>query len=224
MLAGRCYHHCVATAATRKVLFNEIMSDEELSDVFADHWSKEMLDKLVYDELGEEKVEATVIDFGDEDPGKLKDSGIKLSQKYVNDILPKLNIEAIERRYEVDINGITFVAYPDLELVGDIIADHKFRQKRMSQDEVDRDIQATSYALVKNKPIIFQFHQALDAKEKKIEVAETRRDKGDIEWFKRLVVDIWRSIETAIFPCNPTGWWCGENSCAYWLDCKKGWF
>jgi len=103
MLLGRAYDHVVSSAAAKKVLFGELMSSEEAADSFSSFWEKELSDKLVYDELGDEKVEAAIVDFGEDDPGRMKDSGIKLAQKYIAEYLPALDITDIQKRLVVDI-------------------------------------------------------------------------------------------------------------------------
>lgn len=224
MLLGRCYHHMVAVAASRKVLFNEIISPEEIADTFTTQWNREMAGKLVYDELGEEKVEATIIEFGDDDPEELRKTITTLAQMYVSNVLPKLKIEAIEKRLTGNVDGIPLVGYADLILApGTTIIDHKTGRRKSSQDEADKDIQFSMYALLLGKPITGQFHMALDQKEPKLEIVETKRTKEDIERARELVRDSWSIIQNGAFPRNETWWGCGEG-CGYWMTCKKGWF
>jgi hypothetical protein len=223
MLCGRCYDHALNAAALRWQLFKEVMTAEEVADQFSDRWTRETEAKLVYDEEGEEKVEATIIDYGDDDPGRLKDAGIKLAKLYVATVLPKLEIASIQKRLEANIDGILFVGYPDL-VCPDKVVDHKFRQKKMSERELENDLQATSYALLLGEPITFQFHQAIDTTEPRIEVGETTRGESDIEWFRGLAKDCWQVIQNGVFPPNPLSWTCSAESCAYWLDCRKSWF
>lgn len=223
MLAGRCYHHALAMAESRKQLFNELISEDEVAKTIVRHWNKELEDKLIYDELGEEKVQAAFVDFRDDDPDELRENTIKLAQLYVQTVLPNLEIVTIEKRMVTKIEGIPFVSYPDLILTNDVIVDHKLTKRKMSEEDLEKDMQATSYALQYGGPVTFQFHQALTTKEKRIEIAETKREQGDIDWFKQIVVDAWKLIQSGIFICNPTGWWCSSD-CSFYLDCRKGWF
>lgn len=224
LLAGRVYHHCISVAASRKQLFGELISDEDIADTFCAQWDREVAGKLVYDEMGEEKVEATIIDMGDEDPEVLKDSGLKLAQMYVNKVLPTLNIVGIEKRLTTDIDGVPFIGFVDLLLAGDVVVDHKLSRRKNSQDEADKDLQISAYATLLGKPVTGQFHFALDTKEKRIEVVETKRDTNDIEWFRELVKLSSKQIDTGLFLPNPLSWTCSPDGCGYWLDCKKGWF
>jgi hypothetical protein len=114
ILCGRTYHHTLAVAESRKHLFNEQITPDEVGDIFSGYWERECQDKLVYDELGEGRVEATVLDFEDDNPGKLKDSGIKLAQLYIEKVLPTLDIVAIEKRMTANIDGVPFIGYADL--------------------------------------------------------------------------------------------------------------
>lgn len=225
MIAGRVYHHCLAMAESKKLLFNEIISAEETADTFMGQWNRELAGKLVYDEEGDEKVEATIIDFGDDDPGQLKDSGIQLAQLYVKEILPKLEIIGIEKRLTCEVNGIPFIGYTDLLLApGNVVCDHKLARRKLPQADVDKDLQISAYATLLGGPIIGQFHQALDTKEKSIHIVETRRGQEDIDWFRQLAVEVWQQIQSGIFPPNPLSWTCSESGCGYWMSCKKSWF
>jgi hypothetical protein len=227
LLAGRCYHHTLAAAALKKQLFNELITPEEVGNEFSDRWTMETDVKLVYDELGEEKIEATIIDYGDDDPGKLKDSGIELAKLYIATVLPGLEIEYIEKRLETDIEGIPFVGYIDLLVNSkgaEVVIDHKLAKRKMPQEDADKDIQLSAYAMLMGKPITGQFHQALDTKDKEIHIVETRRGEEDIKWFKELARGCWQVIQNGVFPPNPLSWTCSADGCAYWLDCRKGWF
>lgn len=223
MLAGRCYHLIVASAAIRKQLFNEIMSDGEITDTFLSRWKGELADKLVYDEMGEERLEATIIDFGDKDPDALKKNTMELAKIYVKTVLTTLDVVAIEKRLKCDVGGILYVGYPDL-VTGDKVIDHKLRSRKMSENEVANDIQLTSYALLLGGPITAEFHQAIDTKEKKIEIAAKKVEQEEIDWLKELITLAWRQVETGIFLPNPLSWTCSPDGCGYWLDCRKGWF
>lgn len=219
MVAGRCYHHALAVAESRKHLFNELITDEQVAESVTRQWTYELRDRWVYDELGEERVEATIVDFGDDNPGQLKDTTIKLAQLFVSTILPNLNIVGIEKRMATTVEGIPFISYLDLELVGNVVADHKLSRRKMSENEIGKDIQASSYAMQVGKPIDFRWYQALDVKDRRIEILETRRGTAEIEWFKRLVVAVWQQIQSGIFPPNPLSWLCGPD-CSYNLECQ----
>jgi hypothetical protein len=221
MLLGRVYDHVVSSAAAKKQLFNELTSIEEITDSFSSFWEHELSDKLIYDELGDEKVEATIMDFGDNEPAKLKDSGIKLAQKYITEKLPQLDITYIQKRFSTNIDGINYIGYPDLVLnQGTVVADHKVRQKKMSDKEIDSDLQLTSYGLLLGGPIKGEFHQALDQKELKIEIAEKIVEQWEIDWLKNLIKDCYRLIQNGVFPPNPLHWSCSLDGCDYFLECK----
>jgi hypothetical protein len=224
MLAGRCYDHALNSAALKWQLFKELITPEEVADEFSTRWESELATKMSYDGEGEEKVEVPVVDFGDDDPGTLKDSGIKLAQMFVGQIMPTLDITYIQKRLEGQVEGIPFVGYPDVILDnGATVADHKFRQKKMSEKDVENDIQLPSYAMLMGAPVTGRFYQAIDAKEKKIEPAERAIGQGDIDWLRRLVVDAWQIIQNGTFPPNPLSWTCGPN-CEYYMECRGSWF
>lgn len=217
MLAGRVYHHGVEFALKLKMA-GMVCPVEQVKDVVANNWDAQLSEKVAYEGLEEPRVEAAKVDWGDEKPGEIKDAIIDLAGIYVRDTLPTLQPVAVEKRLEKMILGVPFVGYPDVILAGNGVADNKLRTKRMSQEEADRDIQVTSYAALLEKPIWFAFHQALDQKERKVEALLTQRDLSDVEWFETLVMEVWGSIQTGIFPPNPLTWRC--PGCSYSMECK----
>jgi hypothetical protein len=134
-------------------------------------------------------------------------------------MVPKLQPVAVEERLEGSIDGIPFVGYPDLILPGPGVVDHKLATRRASQEMANKDMQFSAYAVLLEKPIWAAWHQALDQKKLDINVVTTERRQGDIDWFERLVVEVWRGIQAGVFPPNPLCWRCGPR-CPYELECR----
>lgn len=219
MLAGRCYDHGVSYALKRKMA-GEIATPEEITDIISDRWESELSERVVYNELGEPKVEAKEVDWQGDEPGRLRDTVISLAGIYLEKMVPKLEPVAVQERLEGIVGGVPFLGYPDCVLSNDGVIDHKFAQKKMPQKVADKDLQMSSYATLLQKPIWAVFHQALDQKTLDINQVFTERNQADIDWFSVLASTVWQSIQTGIFPPNPTSWKCGEKECPYWVECR----
>jgi hypothetical protein len=199
-------------------------SSEEVADIVSDAWDAHLSDKLVYDELGEPKLEAKDIEWGDDNPGQLKDNVIKLAKMYTKNVLPEVNPTAVEEKVKSDVDGIPCLGYMDAICeLGDstsLVIDHKLGKNRMSQEAADKDLQMSIYATLLDRPIVCAFHQALIQKKLVLNKVLTERGRGDIVWATGLIKEVWNGIQSGIFPPNPLSWTCSESNCSYWTECR----
>ena len=219
MLAGRCYHHGVEYALKRKMA-GSLTSVDEVKDIMSDRWEVELGEHVVYETEDEPKVEARHVDWGDDEPGKLKDTVLKLGGLYVKTMVPTLEPIAVEKKLSAEIAGIPFLGYADVILPGPGVIDHKFATRRATVEAINKDLQFSAYAALLQGPIWCSWHQALNQKKPDINVVSTTRNQGDIDWFTHLVASVYPGIISGIYPPNPLTWQCGENRCSYWLECK----
>lgn len=228
LIVGRCYHDAVANALSQKSIGLSV-SDQEVADIFSSVWDKELRDKVVYDVEGDAKVEVKNIDWGEDDPGKLKDQGILLAKLYCQIRLPNLEVEKVEYKMQRIFEGVKFVGRADAKLMSGKIIDHKYKEKRMGEEELQRDFQSTSYAFLEGKPITMQFHQALNLKvrpkneEDLLPIVEVERGEDDINWFTSMILAWWKVIQAGLFPPNPNGWFCSPAFCSYYVTCRMSW-
>jgi len=218
LLAGRVYHHGVAYALKRRKA-GEFISPDEVKDVMSDRWEYELGERVYYEHLEEPEVEARQVNWGEDNPGQVKDTILRLGALYTRIMVPKLQPVAVEQRLEGVLGGVPFVGYPDLVVSGPGVIDHKLATRRVSPDAIHKDMQFSAYAALLGKPIWAAFHQALDQKKLGINVVTTERRQGDIDWFERLVAEVWHGIQAGIFPPNPLCWRCGPK-CPYELECR----
>ncbi len=215
MVLGKAYHDTLEKDLTSKIQTGELLDEGDISDIFSDSFNSQVNNRAVEDEG--ETVECDSIDWGDDDPGQMKDEGITLARLYHNEFAPLLAPLEVEQKKETSINKIPFVLIADVIEEKKII-DHKVKKRRFSEDDIKRDLQATAYTYVYQKP--FEFHQALRQKKPIIDIVETTRGTQDWTFFDMLVPKVWQAIHTGIFyPC-PTGWHCSESFCGYWSLCK----
>jgi CRISPR/Cas system-associated exonuclease Cas4 (RecB family) len=220
LVMGKTYHAGVAHALRGKMA-GVVTAPDEIGDVIADAWEAELASRVI-DEQGGPKIEAKSVDWQGEDPGKMKDLVIRLAVLYARRWVPKIEPVAVEVKLQGIIGGVPFVGYPDIQAKeqGKLgVIDHKLRSRAMGQADVDKDIQLTSYAALLQQPIWAAFHQALTTKRPRIIPLLTQRSQSDIEWFERLVTEVWRAIQTGIFPPNPLTWKCNRD-CWYNIECR----
>jgi hypothetical protein len=218
MLAGRAYHHGVEYALKRKKE-GWLTAEDEVKDIINDRWEAEMGERLISDEKDDVRVEAREVDWANDDPGKLKDTVVKLGALYVKKTLPEMEPVAVEKKLTAEIAGLSFLGYADVILPGPGVVDHKFAQRKTNQEAADKDLQFSAYAALLGKPIWAAFHQALDQAKLDIHVVNTTRNKGDIEWFTHLVARVYPGMISGVYPPNPLTWQCGKR-CSYYLECR----
>lgn len=223
-VAGRVYHHGVEFALKRKKEEKPV-TPEEVKDIMRDRWEKEVKGVVAppvsfYESDCEEVVMMEKkLEWGDDKPGEVKDAVLKLAGIYVEKFVPTIYPHAVEERFTAIVNGVPFVAYPDLVVAGPGVIDHKFATRRANQDYIDKDLQFTTYAAVLGKPIWAAWHQALDLKRPEIFQILTERKQDDIEWLGRVAADVWQGICAGYFPRNPLGWKC-NGRCEYHIECR----
>jgi len=197
----------------------ERLPTEDTLDLFADEW--------------EERTQREEIDWRDDEPGKLKDHGVKAVQIYDQTIAPNVTAVSTERPFSVSIDGVdwTYDGYLDLEEADGAVSDLKVKGKKLGQGDADSDIQPTSYLLARraegNPAPGFRFHTMVRTKVPYAEVVETERTDAqldtlvesilstaaEINW--RLETDNWRGAV-------PGSWWCGEKWCGLYPTCRFG--
>jgi hypothetical protein len=224
LIAGRVYDHGVSYALKRR-LAGEFVPPDEVEDVMSDRWQYELREPADYEHPDDFRVEAKQVNWGEDKPGKLKDTVLKLGALYVKVMLPRLQPLAVQERLEGVIGGVPFVGYPDLIVGRSLhdsgigIIDHKFTTRRANQEMINKDMQFSAYAALLGRSVWAFWHQALDQEKLDINVVTTERRHGDIDWFAHLVGELWRGIMSGIFPPNPLCWRCGTK-CAYELECR----
>jgi len=227
MIEGTAYHAAIANDLWNKKETGELLPDSEIGDVFSTSFDHQVKTKgLREDEVWEEFEQ---IDWQGEDPGQLKDEGIKLAQLYHNTVANTIEPVEIEERKETTIAGFPFVFIADVVEAKRVI-DHKVKKKRFSEDELKKDLQATTYSMIYQRP--FEFHVAVKSKtwmnlkpakgetEQDKWIAKAPRGKGDFLFFTGLVTRVKQAIDTGIFYPNPTGWVCSEQWCGYYKLCR----
>ncbi len=220
MIAGTAYDRGVTFALGTKA--NGLtFEEEEIISVISDAWDGEINSKTIKEEDSDIVIPIKSIEWGDYDPGVLKDRVIKLVLMYIDRMLPNLNPVMVQKYHSVEIvPGLVLTGRPDVEFEDGNIADHKFTKRRMSDTEKDDNMQSSAYATILNHPLTCEFHLALNQKKLDIEVMPVKRTQSDIDWYREKVLLTARLIYTGIFPPRAMGWKCSPKYCDFYHECR----
>ncbi len=154
--------------------------------------------------------------------GEAKDSTARMAQEFAENIAPTRQPVAVEITQRIivpeathDLLGILDQEYADG------LGDLKTGKKKLSQEDIDKSIQFSFYALTfkarhKFDPRIY-IDQVMDGKTQQLETSRTRED------YKALVARIntmLRGVAAGVFSPAPVGaWWCSARWCGYWQTC-----
>ncbi len=220
---GSSYHRALAENFKQKIISKADLPVDDIMQAFSDDWNK--------------RIKNDDIDWGDQKPGMIKDTGISLVKKYQEDIAPGIQPIKVEHKIElllpeeteVDIPIIGYVDLTDEGLnnqlpLGEI--EHKTSSKHWNQSDADIDLQPFPYILwfqqEYGKPPWFRYHIAVKTKQPSIQILSTSRSQKEIEWYLIVVREVYKSIKAGIFPPTGDGWGCSEKWCGYWDYCRGG--
>jgi len=215
MIQGSAYHKALAADLTNMRDTHELLSPSNIADIFSTCFDEQVHQRKSDDDG--EVWEFDDIDWEDKDPGEVKDEGIILANLYHTNIAPSVMPIEVENKLETNLGTTNFVLIADVVTEKTLI-DHKLKKRRFSEDDLKRDLQATTYSYFYRKPL--EFHQALKLKNPIIDIAKTERTMQDWKFFEMLVPKVESAIKSGIFYPSPNGWHCSPDYCGYWKLCK----
>jgi hypothetical protein len=203
---GRSFHKAVEEFYRKKMKGEMI----DIKELFAFFWAEDSKDT----------------DFKkDENPGELKDEGVRLVEKYVEEIAPNIRPKEIEKAFEISFDNVTYTLKGVIDLIeeGNIIVDHKTSKRSPNQADVDRDIQLTAYhlgykSLYGKDPNGERFDYIIRNKTPKIVQCHTTRSPEALNRFLKLLGYVSKTIDGDIYYPNET-MMC--STCGYKEMCKK---
>lgn len=189
------------------------LTTEELLDEFSSEWDY--------------RTGAEDVDFGADQPGKLKDSGAAALSIYHRLIAPSIEPVSVEREFSMTW-GLDWdlVGFIDLEDAAGNVRDFKLTAKRLSQPAADGDLQATTYLAARraegNPAAGFCFDTLLRQAKPSAEVVTTHRSDRQLDALTDRVFALAREIEwrteSGVWSAGaaPGTWFC--STCRY-ADC-----
>lgn len=197
----------------------EGLSLEAVQDEFSAEWD---------DRIGREDV-----DWGDDKPGELKDSGVLALDAYHTTVAPLIVPVSVEREFTLSWPGLdwSLTGFLDLEEQDGTVADLKVRGKRLLQSDADVDLQPAAYLYARraegNPSPRFDYHTMVRVKRPYAEVVTTERTSVQLDSFADRVFlaaneVAWRAENEAWSGAVPGTWWCSQRFCGYWDSCRFG--
>lgn len=161
----------------------------------------------------------------EENPGALKDEGVRLVQKYAEEIAPTIKPREIEKEFELIFANVAYTLKGIIDLIEEdgTIVDHKCSKRSPSQADIDRDIQLTAYqlgyrSLNNQDPAGLRLDYIVRNKTPKALQCWTERKQKDLDRFLKLLGYVSKAIEQDIYYPNE-GMLCGM--CGYREMCQK---
>jgi len=216
MVQGSAYHGALKENFNSMMAHRKMLSVTALQDAFSTYWDERVRGNPIDKEEDDEGVDD--INWEGNDPGKLKDEGIKLARIYHSTIAEEVAPIRVEAYNEKMVGDVKYIGYIDVETLDEII-DHKLKSRSLSQMDADRDTQPLSYCMFTGKTN-FTYHVAVKKKIPEIQIVHVEKTMKDIQWWEEAIKQIATQIETGIAPPNPTNWTCNPRFCGYWNRCK----
>lgn len=221
---GRSVHKS-AEVLHLSIMGGQPISVEQMEQVYSDQHDVEIVD---------------AVNIGDEpDPGKLKDVGIALTRKYHSAALGLLTDDVTGKACEAikpiaaervirtvltpeESDPIPFMGVIDVEEAGAVI-DLKTKRKAASQNEADNSLQLSLYAHITGKPVVRLDQLVKPTKTMSVRFTRTVsiRTKSEALHAVDIVAEVAADVAAGRFPkTNPNNWWCTEQWCPYFKNCR----
>lgn len=207
---GRSVHYALEENYMQKLDTKRDLPLEQLLEFFSDGWEQ----GLPYTDFGEH-----------ENPGSIKDDGVKLLKVYHEMVAPKIQPALVEQEFGLIFKPLNYGLLGSIDLVDidDCIIDHKTAKRSMTEGAANTDIQLSAYSLgyreLEGKPEKgLRFDVMIRTKEPKIQQLTTTREDKDLYRFLKLLEHAGTAISTGIYYPN-------ENftcpGCEYKEFCKR---
>lgn len=214
MVQSRVWHETVEFNYRQKIHSDRDLALGEMQEFFVSQFDAALASEEVALEPGEK-------------PGKLKDQGTAIVAAHHKAVAPAVRPLLVEEHFIVGL-GEDFPF--DLAGVWDLverdgtIADNKAYSKTPQQEDLDKDLQFTIYALGfratrgEIEPGL-RMDAIVKTRNPRAVQLHTRRTNGHCRWLLGLIEQVGKAIASGIFYPNPNGWHCSPKFCGYWDRC-----
>lgn len=216
MILGSAYHEGLAWRFRYVIENDEQPTPSFAIDTFDMAFERIKKEHLIVDD--EEALPFDEIQW-EQDPGQLKDIGVRLLERYEEELAPRIVPITVEQKEIMLIGDVPIHLITDLTTETKTI-DHKVKGRRFSEDDLRQSLQGKIYPMATGKPL--DFHVALKTKVPAIVVQEAPWNEAEERFCVKQITAIWQAIHAGIFPPNDQGWHCNEKWCGYWKLCKGG--
>jgi CRISPR/Cas system-associated exonuclease Cas4 (RecB family) len=169
-----------------------------------------------------------------EEPGQVKDDGVRVLSVYHKDAAPKVQPTAVQERVELEIPnfGYRFVAVPDVVERNSVIRDTKVVKRSPAKNNeafvvapAHQD-QMVAYALAyrvtkeqAEKGCVVDY--LVRTKSSKLVQVPFQVTSRHLDYYKNIIGLVARQIEAQIFTPNRQQQLCSRRYCGYWEECER---
>jgi len=207
LIIGSVYHQLLQANFIHKINTGEDFTDEEYQEEFAHLWKFKL----------EEEEDIKWVKM---DANKARAVCLSIVSEYMYRVAEFVEPKEVEFEFERPIGDTKIIGRIDLIDKSGAVIDHKTSTRSYTQNDIDKDIQASAYAFGLGHPITYYNHIAIKKNKPEIQSLKTYRNEEDIIWWYRLASDVIAEMNTGIAVPNPTGWWCSPDYCDYWDICR----
>lgn len=216
MIRGNAFHNAAAYGYSHLDSDRKLPKLQELLNIYSDTWDDEVTGKTT-DRAGKDKTGPKPIIKKNENPGEIKDTGIKLLTKYYQTIMPEIIPEQIECRKTCDFMGIKLLSYIDIITWTGGVIDIKTVSRKKSEQDIINDLQAPFYAItLKQDRIDFEYHECVDNAKLEVIVVPADKTIDDITFTGNVICKAWKQIQTGIFIPNTLQYLCSPDYCGFY--------
>lgn len=216
MVQGRVWHETLERNYRQKVGSDSDLPMGEMQEFFAARFDETLTNEEVALEPGEK-------------PGRLKDQGVAIVAAHHRAIAPTVRPLLVEERFTIDLGHdfpFDLVGVWDLIERDGTIVDNKSYAKTPYQENLDKDLQFTAYALGyratrgRVEPGLRMDAVIKTANPRAVQL-QTHRTNDDCRWFLGLIEEVCKAIKSEFFFPNPNGRHCSPRLCGYFSRCKN---
>ena len=214
MVQSRVWHQTVELNYRQKVDSDTDLALGEMQEYFAAQFDATLGNEEIAFEPNEKR-------------GVIKDQGTAIVAVHHKVIAPSVRPLLVEERFTVDLGEdfpFDLVGVWDLVERDGTIVDNKAYGKVPRQEDLDKDLQFTAYALGfratrgEIEPGL-RMDVIVKTKNPRAVQLHTRRTNADCQWLLRLIEEVSQAIDSGLFYPNPNGWHCNPRFCGYWDRC-----
>lgn len=213
MILGSAISAAEVQSYGQKIEDGEGYTFEQVSDEFDSEWN--------------ERIEREEVDWGIDNPGELKDSGVAALEAYHRIIVPEVVPVTVEREFSLSWPGMEWsvLGYIDVEDADGQVRDMKVRGRRLTQKDADNDLQPTLYLAARRAEAApspsFVFDTMVRSSRPYAEPVTTLRTEAQLDFmanriFQTAIEIEWRTLTGNWTGAAPGTWFC--QTCSYY-DC-----
>ena len=212
---GSSFHGAIRVNYEQKVGSHEDLPVADVLDAFSTE----------YDQRAHE-----TLWFPEDDPGKIKDSGIAIVDHYQNEAAPGIQPVCVETKFEAEMSytvdeepkSVKLKGILDLQDKDQVIVEAKTTSRKPSSVQYSHIIQATCYVA----GAMQQYGEArvdyvVNKKVPEIVSFPIQVDQRKVMFFTNLVASVVESIEAELWIPNRDHFLCSEKWCGYWDLCHR---